>query len=182
MNKTLSNIMIFAAGSAIGSIATWKIVEEKYKRIAQEEIDSVKEVFSRRYEEQEKTEEPEPPTEEEYQDYVDLVKNTNYGAGSECYIDEKGEPIAMDEPYVISPEEFDEKGYDVSSLRYYSDGVLVDEAGDIVDDVDSVVGSDSLTRFGEYEPDSVFVRDDRLEIDYEILLDARSYAESVKKE
>ena len=47
MSKSMVNILIFAAGAAVGSLATWKFVETKYKRIAQEEIDSVKEVFYR---------------------------------------------------------------------------------------------------------------------------------------
>ena len=45
MNSTLSKVLIFAAGAAIGSAVTWKLIKEKYERIAQEEIDSVKEVF-----------------------------------------------------------------------------------------------------------------------------------------
>ena len=47
MNRTISNAFIFVAGAAIGSLATWKFIETKYRRIAQEEIDSVKEAFSR---------------------------------------------------------------------------------------------------------------------------------------
>lgn len=177
MNKTLSSIIMFSAGSVIGSVVTWKLVEEKYKRIAQEEIDSVKEAFSKRHASREASEEPEPPTDEDIERYVNIVKETKYA--SEADISEKGEPVTMDGPYVISPDEFDENGYDTTSLRYYSDGILVDDAGDIVEDVESVVGVDSLEHFGEYEADSVFVRDDRLEIDYEILLDTRKYVDVI---
>lgn len=45
MNKTLCNILLVAAGAAIGSLTTWKIVETKYAHIAQEEIDSVKDSY-----------------------------------------------------------------------------------------------------------------------------------------
>ena len=48
MKTTLSNFIIFATGAAIGSVVTWKIVKTKYEQIAQEEIDSVKEVYSKR--------------------------------------------------------------------------------------------------------------------------------------
>jgi hypothetical protein len=47
--------------------------------------------------------------------------------------------------------------------------------------VDDVVGFESLNRFGEYEDDSVFVRNDRLKCDYEILLDRRKYSDVVNK-
>ena len=43
---------------------------------------------------------------------------------------------------------------------------------------DDVVGMESLTHFGEYEDDSVFVRNDRLKCDYEILMDERTYSGS----
>lgn len=38
----------FVAGGALGSLATWMFVKKKYEQIAQEEIDSVKEVYSKR--------------------------------------------------------------------------------------------------------------------------------------
>ena len=45
MNKEISNIIIFAVGAAIGSAVTWKVVKDKYSKIADEEIRSVKETF-----------------------------------------------------------------------------------------------------------------------------------------
>lgn len=47
MNRdTLCKIFLFAAGAAIGSVATWKLVKTKYEQIAQEEIDSVKDEYA----------------------------------------------------------------------------------------------------------------------------------------
>ena len=69
-------------------------------------------------------------------------------------------------PYVIAPEEFGEEyEYDTISLTYYSDRVLTDDDDEIVEDVEDVVGFESLESFGEYEDDSVFVRNDRLKCD-----------------
>ena len=85
-------------------------------------------------------------------------------------------------PYVISPEEFGEfEDYERISLSYYADQVLADEDDEKVDDVDNVVGLESLTHFGEFEDDSVFVRNDRLKCDYEILLDQRTYSDVMKQ-
>lgn len=47
MKKTLINAFLVTMGAAIGSLVTWKVVETKYARIAQEEIDSVKEEYER---------------------------------------------------------------------------------------------------------------------------------------
>ena len=85
-------------------------------------------------------------------------------------------------PYVISPEEFDEEGYETISLTYYADGVLADEQNFPIEDVEDTVGKDALNSFGEYEDDSVYVRDDDKGIDYEILLDIRKYSELPKTE
>ena len=85
-------------------------------------------------------------------------------------------------PYVISPEEFGEfEDYERISLSYYADQILADEDDEKVEDVDNVVGLESLTHFGEFEDDSVFVRNDRLKCDYEILLDQRTYSDVMKQ-
>ena len=45
----INKILIFAAGVAIGSAVTWKLVKDKYKKLADEEIASVKEVWSKKH-------------------------------------------------------------------------------------------------------------------------------------
>lgn len=85
-----------------------------------------------------------------------------------------------DRPYIIPPEMFDEEpDYDAVTLTYYNDGVVADMWDEKVDDVDDTIGSDSLNHFGEYEEDSVFVRNDNLKTDYEILRDYRNYSDIV---
>lgn len=84
-------------------------------------------------------------------------------------------------PYVISPDEFGEKdGYENVTLTYYADGVLTDYFDNVISNVDEVVGFDSLDHFGEYEDDVVFVRNEKMETDYEILRDLRDFNESDK--
>ena len=88
----------------------------------------------------------------------------------------------MTGPYVITPEEFGElKEYETIELTYYADFVLADNRNNPIEDVDDVIGLDSLDHFGEYEDDSVFVRDDERKIDYQILLDPRKYSDVVNK-
>jgi hypothetical protein len=62
-------------------------------------------------------------------------------------------------------------------LTYYSDGVLTDENDEVLEDVEDIIGIDSLNHFGEYEEDSVYVRNDEKLCDYEILLDNRNYSD-----
>lgn len=81
-------------------------------------------------------------------------------------------------PHIITPEEFGEnEEYDTISLTLYSDGILADDADKPIDDVDEVIDKESLEHFGEYEDDSIFVRNDKLKCDYEVLIDERRYAQ-----
>ena len=180
----------FLTGAAVGIAATWKFAKKKYEQIAQEEIDSVKEAFRRLRGELEakSTEEPEVELVEENEadktnDHVDIceyrkVINNNSYDNDQNY--EEGAPINMDRPYVIAPDEFGERaGYERFSFTYYSDGTLTDECDEPIspEDVEKLIGKESLTHFGEYEDDSVFVRNDDIESDFEILLDLRKYSD-----
>ena len=49
-NKSLFSLA-FIIGAATGSVVTWYLLKDKYAALAQEEIDSVKEVFLRREQE-----------------------------------------------------------------------------------------------------------------------------------
>lgn len=196
MNNTLSKVIIFTAGAAIGSVVTWKIVKTKYEKIAQEEIDSVKETFGRRYDElslvvdgiQEQVSTDSEDVEDEFEEtfpeeevktYRSLVSDSHYTNESDIYEDDEEEVDEdMDKPFIIPPDEFGEKdGYDTVSLTYYSDGVLTDDCDDVIEDVDGLVGEDFAEHFGEYEDDSVFVRNDYMQTDYEILKDFRKFSE-----
>ena len=82
--------------------------------------------------------------------------------------------------YVISPEDFGESDFDTESLTYYADKVLLrDSTNEVVENVEELVGADSLGTFGQYEDDSVFVRNTDLKKDFEILLDYRKYSDIV---
>ena len=87
----------------------------------------------------------------------------------------------VNRPYVITPEDFSENAedYEVVSLNYYADGVVTDENDDLLDDIEETIGLESLEHFGEYEDDSVYVKNDDLEILYEILLDHRKYSDII---
>lgn len=183
-----SNFVMFVIGAGLGSVATWAYVKNKYEQIAQEEIESVKEVFLKKEQKNQQKEPQTPPKPVVKQDdslYRAVVKKNNYANYSD--VDSSGETAnedkqkKIDKPYVISPDEFGEfEDYEKVSLTYYTDEILADENDDLVEDVDDIVGLDSLNHFGEYEDDSVFVRNDRVKCDYEILLDHRNYSEVLK--
>lgn len=208
MNKTVIGIISFAAGAAIGSVATWMLVKNKYEQIAQEEIEEVREVYMnaiRKTEEVDDEHEESAPVNEapkvaELKSYNDVVKESgyiNYGNITEAEVEEmvkektkeiveecndilkKTEDKVNNKPYVIHPDEFGDE-YNVVTLVCYNDKVVTTyDTGEVLTDeeVEKLVGLDSLSRFGEYEEDSVFVRNDSIKVDYEILRDEENYSD-----
>lgn len=177
MSNKVAYLFAFSLGAAMGSAVAWRVLKTKYEKIAQEEIDSVKEMFARRNAENEE-DEIELLSDRSSKDgtsvieYVAKLKDMQYNPEAS----DNEEVAETKRPYVISPDDFGEiDEYDTISLTYYEDGVLTDELDEIVEDVDNIVGFESLTHFGEYEDDSVFVRNDVMKADYEILLDPRPY-------
>lgn len=177
----------FIIGAASGATVAWYLLKDKYETLAQEEIDSVKEVFARR--EQEMKNETvkrnvadgikdSDRTKPDLKEYAEQLKKNGYTRYSDLSADDEGVSDKQTKPYVIPPEQFgDDENYDQISLTYYADGVLADENDEVIDDVEETVGIESLNHFGEYEDDSVFVRNDTRKCDYEILLDQRIYSE-----
>jgi len=202
MNSKFASFMMFVLGAAVGSAVTWQYIKKKYEQIAQEEIDSVKEVFSKHKVASQDNEPDENihvrsraeqakdnPSISEYaaklreQGYINYSNVRSIPDDSDTTKKEKKEdPMTKDKPYVIPPEEFGEfYDYEKISLTYYADQVLADDNDELVDDIEDVVGFKSLSTFGEYEDDSVFVRNDRLKCDYEILLDQRKYSDVINR-
>ena len=191
MNSKFINVLMFAAGAAIGSAVTWRIVKTRYDRIIDDEIESVKEAFAH-VDDCEESVEPDTDSEEDlpahskqinWNDLEDLEEDDDtveYSRLTKQYTSEKGGVISMsNEPKVISPYDFGElDGYHQIELTYYADGTLEDDEYNIVEDGDELLGPDALNTFGEYEEDSVFVRNDRLRTDFQILRDYRTYEEA----
>lgn len=178
MNGLLSNSIAFVIGAGIGVAVSWKLLEYKYKRIADEEIKSVMDAYGKKFEpkkfEPEKFEPKEiNPEKIEHEKnmkrYTDLLKENKYS-------DEEVKADMKTKPHIIAPEEFGEnEDYETVSLTHYADGVLTDDQDEPIEDVEKLVGKDFASHFGEYEEDSVFIRNDELNTDYEILRDSRTY-------
>ena len=187
MNRKLSNVLLFTAGVAVGSLVTWRYFKSKYE-VVEDEIE-------------EKTEEAEGESEEDdpevleskmsykkppLKEYVKMVEDNGYVP--KTHMEEVKEEIAngewddkdVYEPFIIRPEEYGEiHAYETLSLNYYADGVLTDELDNPIEDVESLVPADFADHFGEYEDDVVHVRNDNLECDYEILRDLRKFTDVV---
>lgn len=194
MNKA-AVAFAFIFGAVAGSVTAWYFTKKTYEQIAQQEIDSVKETFSKLYKRddsvyegpQDASEEEEDEEDPDKEEYAAIAHREGYITPTDIEAHEPAQEDKYDPPYVIAPESLDElEGYSVYTYTYYSCGTLVDEAERVVEEWEELVGfvsQDDLERhFGEYEDDSIAVRNDRLKCDIEILFDRRTYADVLAKE
>ena len=89
-----------------------------------------------------------------------------------------------DAPYIISRDEFNqgEKDYAQDTLTFYVlDDTLCDARDLVIPDSDGAVGDVNLQKFGHGSGDNnvVYVRNDRMETDFEVLKSKNSYAKDV---
>lgn len=191
----MKNLLCFVAGAAIGSVVTWKLIEKKYKDLADEEIESVKETFKNRKPRitkdnvKETVEKVINKYKEPKEIVEDIVNSEKYYIENEEEIDEDDESnytvnvdddIEVITPYVITPEQFGEYNeYGTKTLTYYADNVLTDEIDNPItsEEMITMIGIDALDHFGEYEDDSVYIRDEMNEMDYEILKSEKKFSE-----
>ena len=195
----MKNLLCFVAGAAIGSVVTWKLIEKKYKDLADEEIESVIETFKNRKPRitkdnvKETVEKVINKYKEPKEIVEDIVTTERYSIENEEEIDEDDESnytvnvdndVEVVTPYVITPEQFGEYNeYGTKTLTYYADNVLTDEIDNPItsDEMVTMIGPDALDHFGEYEDDSVYIRDETNEMDYEILKSEKMFSEIPKR-
>lgn len=209
MNKTVIGIISFAAGAAIGSVATLMSIKNKYEQIAKEEIEEVREVYMnaiRKTKDVDDEHEESAPVNEapkvaelkSYKDVMDESGYINYGNITEAEVEEMvkektkeiveecndilkktEDKVNKNKPYVINPDDFGDD-YNTITLVYYKDNVVTTyDTGEVLTDkeIEDLIGEESLSHFGEYEEDSVFVRNDARKIDYEILRSEETYSD-----
>ena len=169
--------LAFAVGAAAGSFGAWQLLKKRYEERLETEIASVKEAFGRNT----KPEEPEVKEvqmessmkQEDYAQVAQIVAKSGY-------VPEVPEVPKHDGPYTISPDEFGEfYEYSKVYLTYFADGVLSDNEYDMLTstEIEQSCGYECLDHFGEYEEDTIWVRNDAKRCDYEITKDLRNYTE-----
>lgn len=191
MNIRLNDVIAFVAGAVIGSVVTYKVTKDKYEQV----IEGLEDRLNRKFDDMvftsvdEGVELSEEMQESKVLDemrevYNSIAQNAGY-TGEQPVETEKKEESMVPEPYIITPEEFEEglDGYRQESLNYYACGTLTDDRDDIIDFREDIIGNiNPAEHFGEHEADSVFVRNDVTKCDYEILRDTRTYEEAYPEE
>lgn len=158
MNSTLSSIIGFSIGAAVGAFVTWRLVTERYNKILEEKLKDVEKNDPENIEVEETKRE----------EYTQVVADLGYSGNNE----KKGEEFAED-PFsvihVIDPEEMnDDTDLDVEYCTLYANDVLTDDHDNIMD-IETTIGLQALEHFDEYEPNTVYVRNDETHTYYSVL-------------
>ena len=186
---TNRELLGFVVGLAIGVISSALYFRGK----TQEEVDEVRSFYLSKVGENENEENTETEsvedkvfrefnaTKPEIRDYINTLrerKYVDYSKTAEPDDSSAKVPEVIADPYVISIDDFgQEEGYDTITLTAYSDGTIANYADDELEDPESTIGEDILSKFGD--EDVVYIRNDRLKADFEVVRDNRTYVEVV---
>lgn len=173
-----------------------KEMREYYKDKNEKEVEIIERNAVQRHEhekavaEAEKQEEFDKELEKELEEYREIVKQYNNPEYADALVRKRELQIKEAEKeeenmteefaqpyYIIKPEQYGEKDFEPVTLTWYADGVLADEYDNVIDEdeIEERIGMEALVNIGAYEDGLIHVRNDYLEIDYEIQEDPRNY-------
>lgn len=187
--KPIYTALAFVAGAAVGAVAGGLYFKKQAQEEIRKETEAVQEYYKKKQEVFPKEESPNPVEEPEPEKAAPQEPPLREGYSryaAQYQSDEQERPRSWPrktQPYVISPEQFDEdpEDYENICLTYFTCGVLADDDDREMSqgEIENAIGPDALTSFGQYEEDTVFVRNDELKAQYEIVRDHRSYEQVV---
>lgn len=194
---SIKEIMLFLLGAGVGSAATYFGMKKYFETLMDEEIESTKEYYKTKTEAttgmEQKTKilnekysdetEIEEKTDENEPDYAQIIEKMNYGEFFEkktpAKIEEQPEEKVI--PFVISGDAFagDLRHEKVSLYYFEKDGVFMNvETDDVLPNGMELIGEENFEHLGEFEEDVLYVRNDEMGTDYEVMLEHYAYAES----
>lgn len=189
----MNKIFIFLLGAGAGSAVTYYLIKEKFKGIANEEIESVVRTFKEKLQQIEdrnnKQEEQKPDEKENYEqkinnlEYSEPIKKEEIDNGvdlsenNDSHIENVDITNDKDKyiPYIITEDEFGDIGNEEETLILYADDVLADEQDQIITDPESLLGN-CLTDF-DIADDCIYVRNEARETDYVILRSDETFSD-----
>lgn len=179
------DILMFLLGTVVGAALTAVYFNNKEAKMLEEEAEWCENVARGNRRDVIKVDECMDEVEYETEKKILVMNKDRYKKIARVYNTEvraelESPPEDIGEPHVITFEQFNEEcdNYDKITLTYYADGdTLTDEDESIIDNVLELVGYEALLSFGEgsNDPDIVYVRNDSLRIDYEIVRSEGSY-------
>ena len=192
MSKTvIGTVLGIVGGVGIGSGVTYFLFKKRFDSELDEAVEQVKDFYKKRSEQQEnvtkttmtdipsKAQEPDPVEQDSILDFEMDSIATNYSSKSvtptnpETFSENNDISIIDEDTYFGAIA----NGADPVEYLWYADHILADENSDVVDNIETLVGREALSIFGDDGVDSVYVHNKRLNMYIEILRSERSYKE-----
>lgn len=184
----MKSFLIFVSGIVVGAGASYLILKNKNEEEINEAYREAREYRKNRDEVSKEdglvNYSDESEEENETVDEMEQIINDNRYSR---VMDGSNKKTSSLIPFVISPEEFGmDDDIEVDTLYYYKattdganlDDIIVDANNEEIEDVEELLGmsvSDIINHYGEYEEDSVYIRNPKLNTDYEILREIAYY-------
>ena len=191
MSNSLKIGLAFVGGLIVGAFAMKKYTERKIEPEFEElaaPVDENKEDEDEPKEDIKNEVKPVHITQPSLDVYKKVLEEYDAEHDCECDYDDENEdptpdevtlhectprnsPIMGEVPYNISPDEFMEiDSYDTDDYTVYADGYVTDSTGTPVspEDVLAALGEDFKSYFGTYDDDEIWVRNDRLHMDFSV--------------
>lgn len=182
----IKNIIFFLSGVALGSVATYFIVKDKYEEQMNDETEQIKTYYENKY----KVEEEEKPEElneefvksnlenlrkedDEEPDYQGIIQGLNYNQFSTKVGDKPAK-----RPYQISMDDYNtDTKYIKKVVSFFEDDeVCMDnDTKEVMDNVTKDIGMDNLELINIDGTGEIYIRNDQLGIDYNIVSEPGSY-------
>lgn len=184
MNNKIKLLLVFAGGVVSGATAMYLYFKSQFEMV-EDEPDAEEET------KEESVKQVDPDSKEVndlIDEYNDLVEKHGYKPLepiAEAKMKEKAEEDGLEQfchidgIEVIPPEEFEvEEGYELETLFYLRDGIVIDADDHVIDDPTSMVG-DAPHYFGSNpgDEDTVYIRNDEKMTKYELLREDRTSEE-----
>lgn len=205
MNRSLKNTLIFLSGVGTGAVTAILALKSHYNKIADKEVEEIHGYYEKKLDElkmiqdeinltkdidesEEKVVEDISEEDElaEYEYMVDKLKYNRVSSKGkkskkkeEKVVEEP--PINVNEPKIISYNEYsNDLKYEKVIVSYFEeDGVLMLDDESIFEDGLNALGSLNLEQFGmtedDPEPDTIYIRNELLGTDYEVVREEGSY-------
>lgn len=196
MNKLLP-IATFVGGAVIGAFVGWSAHKKKYEDQLEAETESIRKTYEKKYVKISKADLPKVEdtacmSEEEFKDYVNkrVEARKEYNKITAQYQPE-GEVVTPDmtleeraaaQPELIYAQDYGTEQdtgetYGCVELMWFKDERLATEAEMELLDVATTIGWDAIAQFDKTGLNTIYVRNHRLKIDYEVFKYDDTYEE-----
>lgn len=182
MNNKIKLLLVFAGGVVSGATAMYLYFKSQFEMVEDDSEEETKEESVKQVD----------PDSKEVNDLIDEYNNLVEKHGykplepiAEAKMKEKAKEDGLEQfchidgIEIIPPDEFEvEEGYELETLFYLRDGVVIDADDNIIDDPTSMVG-DAPHYFGSNpgDEDTVYIRNEEKMTKYELLREDRTSEE-----